>query len=723
MSSMETILSSVNPIFIFIAIILTIISSYTALDLFSLIHTSERNKRFLFWGATFSMGIGIWIMNFFGMLANELYDSFSFHIPLILTSIIVGIAIVGLAFYTISSQHLKITHLIVSSFLMSLAFFVNRMIGVYAINIALEFDPLVLIISSVLVFSSFLFSLWVLFYAENIYKGNHAWLKPISALVISGAVIEGHFLFNRSITSIKVTDSLPHQIISSETFIFYLALFVCIVVIFGLLSSSTLINNKLQTSDTNLKDIKFALDASSIIAITDPKGIITYVNDKFVEISGYTEKELIGENHSIINSGYHSKEFFKKLWKTIGQGQIWKGEICNKAKDGTFYWVDTTIVPFLNRAGKPYQYVSIRSDITKRKTAEEQLKQTLKELTDVKFALDQSTIIAITDEKGMITNVNDKFCEISKYDRDELIGQDHKILNSNYHTRQFFKELWRTIGNGQVWKGEIRNKAKDGTYYWVDTTIVPFLNEKGKPYQFLSIRNDITERKKSEEMLHRQDKLAAVGQLAAGIAHEIRNPLTSMKGYTEFLQLDETNEQRLEFLDIILDEIERINLIVEEFMLLAKPKTEKLENKNIIPIIKNTLSLLEFEARKKNIRLKFNTNSDQMIVSCDEHRLKQVFLNFIKNGIEAMPNGGDLIVDAFVEGGSIQISIQDSGVGISEEKLKKLGEPFFTTKKDGNGLGLMVSFKIIESHHGKVFIESELNKGTTFNIVLPVQTA
>lgn len=480
---------------------------------------------------------------------------------------------------------------------------------------------------------------------------------------------------------------------------------------------------ELFDSKTYLKDIKTALDESSIVAITDDKGIITYANDKFVEISQYSREELIGADHSILNSGYHPSEFFKGLWKTITSGEVWKGEIKNKAKNGTLYWVDTTIVPFCDRKGKPYQYVAIRTDITSKKVMEMNLKKSLKEINDINFALDQSSIVAITDARGRITNVNRKFCEISKYSEEELIGKDHRILNSGYHSKSFFKDLWRTIAAGKVWKGEIRNKTKDGSLYWVYTTIVPFIGENGKPYQYLAIRNDITEHKKAEEVLHQQDKLAAVGQLAAGVAHEIRNPLTSMRGYTEFLLEDEADPERREFIEIILDEISRVNDIMEDFMVLARPKAVNLEERNIVPIIQNVLSLLKFEARKKNVQIHFEVFDDIVQIECDENRLKQVFLNFVKNGIEAMPNGGDITVRVTVSNDQVQISIQDTGVGIPEDKLKKIGEPFFTTKKNGNGLGLMVSFKIIESHNGTVYIESELNKGTTFNIVLPAKTA
>ena len=708
-----------HPYFIIIAIGLTIMASYTALDMFTLIRSSNHNKRLLFLGGTLSMGIGIWVMNFMALISADTNRFTSYHIPLTILSIFIGIAFTGMAFLWFFGKTINIYHLLIGSLFLTLAVMAIQVIGLYAMNVNIDYNIGLMIFSGLLIFGSFLFSLWILF-SSSYSHGNQVWLKPISALIITIAIAEGHFLLKRAAVT---TSGVVSESQTDSPFFIYLVLFVSVLIIGGLIISSMLISKQLATTDTNLKDIKDALDASTIVAITDPKGIITFVNDKFEEISKYKKDEIIGKNHRILNSGYHSKEFFRDLWQTIQSGKIWRGEIRNKAKDGAFYWVDTTIVPFLNKKGKPVQYIAIRSDISMRKKAEEHLKEMVKENEDIKFALDQSSIVAFTDAKGKITNVNDKFCEISKYSREEILGEDHRILNSGYHTKEFFKNLWKTIGAGQVWKGELRNRAKDGSYYWVDTTIVPFLNEQGKPYQYLAIRNDITERKKTEEVLHRQDKLAAVGQLAAGVAHEIRNPLTSMKGYAEFLQLDEKDPERMEFLNIILDEIERVNTIVEDFMVLAKPKAVELEEKNVVPVIRNVVSLLEFEARKKNVRLSFDCNQEIIQIECDENRLKQVFLNFIKNGIEAMPNGGDLQVKTVIHDNNVQISIQDSGVGISKEKLKKLGEPFFTTKKNGNGLGLMVSFKIIESHNGKVFVESEPNKGTTFNILLPAKIA
>src|SRR5687767_14044128 len=161
--------------------------------------------------------------------------------------------------------------------------------------------------------------------------------------------------------------------------------------------------------------------------------------------------------------------------------------------------------------------------------ATQAISDSLRSLDEIRYALDQAAIVAATDHRGIITYVNDKFCEISRYSRDELIGHDHRIVNSGYHSKEFMRELWRTISQGSVWRGEIRNRAKDGSFYWVDTTIVPFLDGNGKPRQYLAIRYDISARKAAEAQLREQAALAQLGQLAAVVAHEVRNPLAGLR--------------------------------------------------------------------------------------------------------------------------------------------------------------------------------------------------
>jgi PAS domain S-box-containing protein len=262
---------------------------------------------------------------------------------------------------------------------------------------------------------------------------------------------------------------------------------------------------------------KYALDQASIVAITDVKGTITYVNDTFCQISGYSREELLGQNHRILNSGLHPKEFFRDMYATIVRGQVWRGEIRNRRKDGSFYWVDTTIVPFMGPHGTPESYIAIRTDITERKRNAAQLEFQ-------KYALDQASIVAITDVKGTITYVNDTFCQISGYSREELLGQNHRILNSGLHPTEFFRDMYATIVRGQVWRGEIRNRRKDGSYYWVDTTIVPSVGPHGKPESYVAIRTDITERKRNAAQLEFQKY--ALDQAAIVAITDVKGTIT-----------------------------------------------------------------------------------------------------------------------------------------------------------------------------------------------------
>jgi PAS domain S-box-containing protein len=230
-----------------------------------------------------------------------------------------------------------------------------------------------------------------------------------------------------------------------------------------------------------------------------PDGRVVSWNEGAERVQGYEVSEVIGEHFSVfyteedVDRGLPGEE----LRVAAIEGRF-EEEGLRVRKDGTLFQADVVITALRDEAGDLRGFSQVTRDITARKEAEEALRSSLRKMADLKAALDESAVVAITDENGKITYVNDKFCEISKYYMEELVGQDHRILNSGYHTREFFENLWSTIARGDVWRGEIRNQAQDGTLYWVETTIVPFLDEAGRPDQYFAICNDITRYKEAE---------------------------------------------------------------------------------------------------------------------------------------------------------------------------------------------------------------------------------
>jgi two-component system cell cycle sensor histidine kinase/response regulator CckA len=364
-----------------------------------------------------------------------------------------------------------------------------------------------------------------------------------------------------------------------------------------------------------------------------------------------------------------------------------------------------------------------------------QTRELLKELSDIKFALDESAIVAITDQTGKITYVNDKFCEISKYSREELLGEDHRIVNSAYHPKEFIRNLWSTIASGKVWRGEIRNRAKDGTIYWVDTTIVPFLNERGKPYQYAAIRYDITEQKRIENQLLRAQRMESIGTLAGGIAHDFNNILSPILMATEMLQLNDFDKETQRWLSIIRENSERGADLVKQVLTFARGMEGERIIVQVKHIIKDLVKVLK-QTLPKSINVKSDLEPDLWIIRADPTQIHQVLMNLCINARDAMPFGGTLTINAEnVEldenyarvhidakpGEYLMISVSDTGSGILPDIQERIFDPFFTTKEmgKGTGLGLATALTIVRSHGGFINVYSDLGRGTKFSVYIP----
>jgi PAS domain S-box-containing protein len=344
----------------------------------------------------------------------------------------------------------------------------------------------------------------------------------------------------------------------------------------------------------------------------------------------------------------------------------------------------------------------------------------IKELEDLRYALDQSAIVAITDVQGTIQYANQKFCDISKYSREELLGQDHRILNSGHHPKEYIRNLWRTIAGGEVWRGELRNRAKDGSIYWVDTTIVPFLTDRGKPYQYLAIRYDITARKLAEQQLVAQASLARLGEMAAVVAHEVRNPLAGLRGALQILS-QRLEGERAEH-SIILEMIKRLDALndrVDDLLRYAKPRAPQLRSVKLHSLIESTIALVHRDQSMAALVIRVEGDAG-VAARADGELLREVFLNLLINAGQAMEGRGTVRV-LIGAGAMASVRIIDTGPGLKPEIRDQIFEPFFTTKRTGTGLGLAIVQRLIELQSGAVNVEETSSAGTTMLVVLPAE--
>ncbi|MAZ47591.1 MAG: hypothetical protein CME65_03460 [Halobacteriovoraceae bacterium] len=354
--------------------------------------------------------------------------------------------------------------------------------------------------------------------------------------------------------------------------------------------------------------------------------------------------------------------------------------------------------------------------------------------TNLTALINDYFIVAETDKFGKITYANDQFCEVSKYSPGELAGKDHRILNSGTHDKTFFRDMWKTIKAGSAWEGLICNRAKDGSIYWVRTFIFPKFRQQ-EIIGFMAIRLDVTDDIEAQKELEEERKrnefsaqLAAVGEMSAGIAHEINNPLTVVIGKLSIMKRSTHDEEKMNrFIGDIERSALRIAKIVKGLHYLSqKSRSDEHSVVELGEMLNYTFEFCREALKSKDIDISLQKDSERLFIRCDEVKISQVFLNLINNARDAITDSNaeekwiKLVINK--EGRYVRIDVMDSGPGIPEEIRDKILEPFFTTKDigKGTGLGLSIVARFLIEHDGTLEIIENDYLGKSFRVTLPL---
>ena len=367
------------------------------------------------------------------------------------------------------------------------------------------------------------------------------------------------------------------------------------------------------------------------------------------------------------------------------------------------------------------------------------LKKLNLDISEFEELLFDHSIVGITDEEGTIIYANKNFCKISKYSADELIGNNHRMIKSEEHPPEFFEDMWDTITAGKVWEGEVKNKAKDGSYYWVNTVIIPITDDKGIK-NYVAIRNDVTKEKEIQERLLsmedellkqnvtllsevekksadlvKSERLATIGTMASRVAHDLKNPLTIIHTYADMLtpeilaKLDpQDREKWFRLQTSVLD----MNRIIEDVLDFARTTEIKKKKTSFLSILRLAMNHV-----KTTYGLTINLPDEDISIKCDARKMEGVMSNLLNNAVDAADGDGEVDVEMSSDSKNLTIKVKDSGPGIPENDFDKIFEPMYTTKSTGTGLGLVICKSIVEQHGGTISVS---NKPTTFTITLPL---
>ncbi len=456
----------------------------------------------------------------------------------------------------------------------------------------------------------------------------------------------------------------------------------------------------------------FDLLPELILILDDGKKIMDHNAAASAKL-GLTAEELHGReiNSIVVESG---REAIASLLQSSDQGRHLESQFVTAT--GEVIDVDLD-VKVLEGTDRQYQVV-IAKDITEQKK---------RDLDYLRFSnVIEHTInpIQITDANGLMVYVNPAFEHASGFSKEELIGKNPRILSSGRHSRDFWGKVWRYILGGKVWVGQVENRRKDGSPLHTELLISPIVGDQGKVIGFLGAHRDITEQKMLEQQLVRSQKMESIGTLAAGIAHEVGNPLTSISSLVQVIQRTTNDEPAKEKLELIKNQINRIARIIRDLVDFSRPSTNVERPTDVNRIVRDALNIVQYGKKVKGISFEVELNESLPPLMLVADQLTQVFINILINAVDSFEGKtGTIQVVSGMNDGSVEIRIIDSGKGISKDDRDKIFEPFFTTKEvgEGTGLGLWVSYGIVRNFRGDILVESNPGKGSTFIVVFPVK--
>ena len=487
-----------------------------------------------------------------------------------------------------------------------------------------------------------------------------------------------------------------------------------------------------------LDNLQFALDEHSIVSVTDLDGIITFANDRFCEVSGYSRSELLGSNHRVVNSGHHPREFFAEMWRTISSGAVWRGEVCNRRKDGHLYWVAATIVPMLDESGLPVEYIGIRTDITARKQAESQLADQLlfsKQLID---AIPIPIYFKGTD--GRYIGCNRAFAELlGIHDIDAWLGTTVSALNIDSSAAEFHRgKDAELFASGVVQTYEMRNMRIGEREYSMRYHKAALTRTDGSVRGLIGAMIDLTERYRWEDgLILARDAAEAANRaksdFLANMSHEIRTPMNGIIGMTDLALETRLDDEQREYLQIVKSSAEALLTIINDILDFSKIEAGKMAIEEIAfdltRTVAETLKTMALRAHQKGLELVADIAPDipRRVVG-DPGRVRQILLNLVGNAVKFTERGEIVVrltadrVDA--DQTTLRFAVSDTGIGIAPEQQLTIFDAFAqedastTRRYGGTGLGLTISRRLVQLMGGELSVESTPGTGSTFSFTL-----